>query len=161
MLSFHLKHHPPKPFKLTKWTYVRQLSRHNCLRNFPIQFKDALWSFGPYIRLKFKAIILKSLWASRINDLPTGTFFQLLVVLSTFNHGVDCSVCHKWHNASLSFLLNLPRIIFCHCHILQLASLSAEREGTMPCGLHFPASLSMSMTNQKLWLKSVYTCCLS
>ena len=49
-LYFELKHHPFKPIKLTKLTYVGHLSSYDSFRDFPIQFVDAMCSIGPYIR---------------------------------------------------------------------------------------------------------------
>ena len=40
------------------------------------------------------------------------TFFSSFSSLSAaFNHGANDSVHHKWHDVSLSFLLNLPKIM--------------------------------------------------
>ena len=73
---FISKHHPFKPLKLKKLAYVRYLSSHYHFRDFPIQFIDAVHRIGPYLGLKFKAIIPKSLWGVRLIVLPTRTLLQ-------------------------------------------------------------------------------------
>ena len=78
LCCFISKHHPFKPLKPTKLAYVRCLSRHSSFMDLTIQFVDAMCSFGPYMRLKFKAVIPKSLWGTRLNELPSRTFFQFL-----------------------------------------------------------------------------------
>ena len=62
-MSFISKHHPFKPFKLTKLAYVGHLSRHDSFRVLPITFVDDMCSIGPYIKFKFRAIIPKSFGA--------------------------------------------------------------------------------------------------
>ena len=74
---FISKHHLFKTLKLKELAYVRHFSRHDTFRDFPIKFIDAVCSIGPYIGLKFKAVIPKSLWCARL-ELPTGAFLQFL-----------------------------------------------------------------------------------
>ena len=65
-------------------------------------------SIGPYVGFKFKAIIPKSLWGTRLNELLPEHFFSYFIsLLAAFDHGVKGSVCFT----SLSFLLNWPRTI--------------------------------------------------
>ena len=91
---------------------VRRLDRHDSFRDFPIQFVSAMWSIRPYIGLKIKAVIPKSLWSARLNELPTRTFVQFLYFsFGCIRLGVNGSICFKWHDAFMSFLLNSPRTI--------------------------------------------------
>ena len=46
-----------------------------------------------------------------ISFLPEPFFYYFISFSAVFNHGVHDLVCLEWHNASLSFLLNSPRII--------------------------------------------------
>ena len=71
------QYHPFKPWRLKKWVYIRCFSGHNYLREFPIQFIDAMCSIGPYVRLNFKAIIPKTLLHTRLDKLHTRTILQL------------------------------------------------------------------------------------
>ena len=152
--SFILKHYPFEPFKLTEWAYVGCLSRHNGFRDFPIQFVNSMCSIGPNVGFKFKAIIPKSHWGTKLNELPTRTFLQFLYLsLNCISNDVMFPWVFCW-TCQLSFLW--------HCHKLwSVAPHCTEREGTMPHELHFSTSLEMSMTSQSLLQKSVWTYCLS
>ena len=74
---FVSKHYPFEPFKLTKLDNLQYLVGHNHFKNLPIQFVHAMCSVGPHVGLKLEAIIPKSLWGARFNELPTRTFLQL------------------------------------------------------------------------------------
>ena len=76
--SFVLKHYSFEPFKITELANVQLLIKHNGFSDFPAVFVDDVCSIGSYAGLKFKAVILKSLWGTRRNELPTITFLHFL-----------------------------------------------------------------------------------
>ena len=94
MVQFCFKTLPNEPFKLTELANVLHLGRHNSFKNLPIQFVNNMCSIGPYVGLKFKAIIPKSFWGAKLDDfLPEPFFSTLISLLAAFNHGMNGSVC--------------------------------------------------------------------
>ena len=103
---FISKHYLFKPFKLTELANVWFYAKYNCLRDFPIQFVNNVCSFRPYLDSRQSS---QSLFGAPdlMSFLPE-PFFSYCI---SFIHGVNASICFRSHDASLSFLLNLPRTI--------------------------------------------------
>ena len=93
--------------------------------------------------------------------LPEPFFSSFISFSVAFDHWVNGPVCCKWYEVSLSFLLNLPWIIFSALsQIIVGVTTSHKKAGTMPHEICFSASLRTSLTNQNKWQISVHTCCL-
>ena len=160
--SVVLKHYPFKPFKLTELANVGCLSRHNNFMDFPIQFVDAVCSIGTNVGLKFKVVIPKSLRVPDLMSFLLESFFVFFISQLHLSMGWRAPSVSNDKMTPWFSCWTLQGSFLWHCHILlQVALQPTEKKGTMPHGLHFPASWGMRMTNQNWWQKSMHTYCIS
>ena len=83
---------------------------------------------------------------------PERFFSFFISLLAAFDHGVISSICFKWHDASLSFLLKLPRTIsLALSHVIASSTPSKWTRRDNASWATLLAPLGMSMIGQNCW----------
>ena len=94
-------------------------------------------SNGPYVGLKFKAFIPKSLGVPALMSFLLGPFSSFISFSSAFDHGVNGSICLKQHNASLRFHWTHQGPFLWHSHILLQVAIPLKEKGQCLMGFNF------------------------